>query len=251
VPAGCGCRDGRPGMPQHAWLSAQVISTGGPVLPGARGRVSVSRSAESTLFYAQPPASQRWSSRFADPSEQRRCRQGTGTFPSPVGDRVHPAARRRPPRRLGEAHRVVPPCSGSRASPVLDLAAGPVRGVICKTRRFPEGNNGSRRHAALGLLDSQVRNRQDPTAFAKPAQGRPHAMTPGPPRRRRPEGRLRTGPPGARDAPECGVQRFVTGELPGSFPHRFAVLRLAPALSSGRPRCSPTRVSPLAKERDR
>jgi hypothetical protein len=38
---------------------------------------------------------------------------------------------------------------------VLDLAAGPVRGVICKSRPSPiwsNGKKGSRRHAALGLL---------------------------------------------------------------------------------------------------
>ena len=56
--------------------------------------------------------------------------RAAGSFPSPVGERDHSADRRRPPRRLGKSDRVDAPCSGSRAYPVLDLAAGPVRGVI-------------------------------------------------------------------------------------------------------------------------
>jgi hypothetical protein len=56
--------------------------------------------------------------------------RAAGSFPSSVGDRNHSADRRRPPRRLGKSDRVHTPCSGSRAFPVLDLAAGPVRGVI-------------------------------------------------------------------------------------------------------------------------
>ena len=86
-------------------------------------------------------------------------RQGGRRLPSSVEDRDRAAGRCRPPRRLGKADRALSGLSPRRPAPVagctlaLDLAARPVRGVICKRRLVREG---PRRHAALGLLAGAV-----------------------------------------------------------------------------------------------
>ena len=92
-------------------------------------------------------------------------RQGGRRLPSSVEDRDRAAGRCRPPRRLGKADRALSGLSPRRPAPVagctlaLDLAARPVRGVICKRRLIPRlspWTEGPRRHAALGLLAGAV-----------------------------------------------------------------------------------------------
>jgi hypothetical protein len=136
-------------------------------------------------------------------------------------------------------------CSGSRASPALDLAAGPVHGVVCKNpprRRLQEPSfEGPRRHAALGLLVCRIapasRSLKPPGPLASPdrPEGQPKPA-PGPsrslPRSREtstafaapaPTGTgFRSRPPDARVAIGRSVQRFLTRvAFPGLVPHRF------------------------------
>jgi hypothetical protein len=130
---------------------SKVISTGDPVLPGARGRVWCFVTWQIDPILATIVVVPRWSSRMVQASELRRFLRGTGLFPSPVRDRDHLAESRRPPRRLGEAYRGVNalfredglhPCS----TWLRDRSAA----SAAKVR--PVSGTGSRSHAALGLL---------------------------------------------------------------------------------------------------
>jgi hypothetical protein len=106
------------------------------------------------------------------PSELRRLQQGCRNVPAlrrglpmggvdSCGTTLHD--RRRPPRGLGESDRVDARCSGSSASPVLDLAAGPVAASAANARPKARENlhprcgpPGPRSYAALGLLPGPV-----------------------------------------------------------------------------------------------
>jgi hypothetical protein len=62
---------------------AAVISTGDPVLPGARGHVVVSEWPSLPCSFLPAPSRGGWPSPLADPSELRRFGQSTGTSPVP------------------------------------------------------------------------------------------------------------------------------------------------------------------------
>jgi hypothetical protein len=157
--------------------TALVISTGDPVLPGARGHVDVSWKSRidpqvlraSDALRAPKVEPIRESLRAGNDSWQ-----GGRRFPSSVEDRARAAGRCRPPRRLGKSDRAIYGLSSVRPAPeagmtlALDLAARPVRGVICQRRlirirdRGPSQTRRPRTPGRSGFRSSFARHMKPP-----------------------------------------------------------------------------------------
>lgn len=233
--------------------AAQVISTSVPVLPGARGHAGVFRPAEATRRAA-------WARRASSPTSPSCVgRAEHRIVPGSRRGRDHSADRRRPPRRLGKAYRECWCCSGSRTLPRLTWLRGRSRRRLQKSSD-PWIDDGPRRHAALGLLVSRLRlrpghetartmhGRTGPRAGSRVRsapivtfQGTSAAFAAAGP----PEDGTESRPPDARVAIGRGVQRFGAFPPSGLVPRRWR--RLGWRCMLKRPRCSPTRVSPLPK----
>ncbi len=131
--------------------ATRLISTGDPVLPGARGRVDVSESAGSTRVGGALVGQCCRSNRYADSTELRQRLAGHRTVAVPRRGSASPCASTPASSRTWQ---VLSGENGhapeARPSPALDLAAGRSR------RRLQEPSSlsakGSRRHAVLGVL---------------------------------------------------------------------------------------------------